>query len=159
MFLDKKKHIKLLADKFTYSISYDNDSILLSNSIHQIRIADKDKYNVLISYDTQTGNTNYVVNEEDIIDTLYELLRREKLEKIQLKNGKLLTLKDYFDEEGHFFENKLKEVITELNLGSSIHKNLGGNRIEGEIYKDTLILVDDLMFFKTNMIDLKEIKF
>jgi hypothetical protein len=156
MFLDKKRHIKLLADKFAYSISYGKDAILLSNSLNQIRITDKDKYNVLISYEIQTGNKSYVANEEDIIDTLYELLRHEKIEYIQKKNGKLLTLKDYIDEEGSFFENKIKEVIMELNTGANIHKILGGNRIEGEIYKDTLILVDDLMFFKTNMIDLKE---
>ncbi|NUN99192.1 MAG: hypothetical protein HUU01_01115 [Saprospiraceae bacterium] len=154
MFLNRKRHIKLLADKFAYSITYGNDFIILCNSLNKIRITDTDKYSVLISYDTQTGNTNYIANEEDIIDTLYEFLRHDKLETIQKKSGKLLTLKDYIDGEGLFFENKIKEIIKELNSGTNTHKFLGGNRIEGEIYKDTLILVDDLMFFKTNMIDL-----
>jgi len=158
MFLDKKRHIKLLADKFAYSISYDKDSILLSNSFNLIRITDKDKYNVLISYYIHTENTDYIANEEDIIDTLYELLRRENLGDIKRKNGNLLTLKDYIDGEGHFFEKKIKEVIMELKTKSNIYKNLGGNRIECEIYKDTLILVDSLMSYKTNMIDLKENK-
>lgn len=159
MFLNKKRHIKLLADKFAYSIAYDNDSIILSNSLNQIRITDKDKYNVLISYDTQTGNVQYIANEEDIVDTLYELLRHDNLEIIQTKDGKPLTLKDYIDQEGIYFENKIKGVIQELNTRTNSNIFLGGNRIEGEIFSDTLILVDDLMFFKTNMIDLKEIKY
>ena len=158
MFLNQKTHIKLLADKFAYSISYNNDSITLSNALNQIYITDKDKYSVVLSYDTKTGKTSYVVNEEDLIDALYELFRRDKLESIQRKNGKLLTLEDYIDEEGLFMKNKIKEVIQELNTGTITNKNLGGNRIEGEIYKDTLILVDDLMYFKTNMIDLIGIK-
>ncbi len=159
MFLNNKRHIKLLADKFAYSINYDNESIILSKSLNQIRITDKDKYNVLISYDTQTDNVSYIANEEDIIDTLYELLRHESLEIIQKKNGRLLTIKDYIDQEGLYFENKIKEVIQELTTLTNSSIFLGGNRIEGEIYNKTLILVDDLMFFKTNMIDLKELKF
>ncbi len=158
MFLNKKRHIKLLADKFAYSITYDNDTITLSNLLNQIRIIDRDKYSVEISYDTMMGKTSYVANEEELIDTLYELFRRYKLESIQRKNGKLLTLEDFVNEEGLFMKNKIKEVIQELNTGTITNKNLGGNRIEGEIYKDTLILVDDLMYFKTNMIDLIGIK-
>lgn len=156
MFLNKKRHIKLLADKFAYSINYDKESIILSKSSNQIRITDKNKYNVLISYDTQTDNVNYIANEEDIIDTLYELLRHDNLEIIQKKNGKPLTIKDYIDQEGLYFENKIKEVIQELTTLKNSSLFLGGNRIEGEIYNKTLILVDDLMFFKTTMIDLTD---
>lgn len=158
MFLNKKRHIKLLADKFAYSITYDNDSIILSNSLNQICITDTDKYSVLISYETQKGKTNYVANEEDLIDTLYELFRSDDLSTIKNKSGKPLTIKDYIDEEGLFFRNKIKEAIQKLNTGTTTYKFLGGNRFEGEIYNDTLILVDDLMFFKTNMINLKDIK-
>ncbi len=146
MFLNKKRHIKLLADKFAYSITYDNESIVLSKSLNKIRITDKDKYNVLISYDTQTDNVNHIANEEDIIDTLYELLRHDNLELIQKKKGKPLTIKDYIDQEGLYFENKIKEVIQELTTRTNSSIILGGNRIEGEIYNKTIILVDNLMF-------------
>ncbi len=147
MFLGKKKHIGILANKFNHSSEFEGNSLIFKSNLNFIRLTDTLKNSVMIHYNVTNGENVISVDEDDLIDVVYELLRRDKLEIITLKEGSLMSVEKYIEEVGqHYFDKKIG--------ASKIHKNeiLAGNRMEAEIYDNLLILTDDLRFFKTTTI-------
>ena len=158
MFFGRKKHIKILADKFNHTISFDRNSIIITNNINFINVTDIDKNNVVIRYNIDSGETELSVIDIDLMDVLFEILRRNKLYIIDIKQGSLLTLDDYIDVEGKYAKDQIKQIKTSKKDETITNRLLGGNRIEAEVYCDLFILTDDLMVYRTNTIDIDSIK-
>ena len=153
---DLKKNIKLLADKFNLVLEYDKDTLLLKNEINKIRIWEKDKHGINISFNLN-GNIEEILklSTEDIYDILLELFKRKSSEEIiEVKTGILLTVEEWINEEGKFAKKQLEELKRDLQYELIDYRNLGGNRFEAEFFKGVLILMDDLCWAKSNVISI-----
>lgn len=157
MFFGRKKHIRILADKFNHSIDFEGNSLILKNDTNLIKLTDTTKNKINIHYNVKSGEENLLVSEFDFIDVLFELLsRRDSQEPIELKEGELMNLQNYIDEVGaHYFLEKIQKIKHAITDGTYRNEILQGNRMEAEVYNKLLILTDDLRYYKTNTIDIE----
>lgn len=157
-FFGRKKHIKILADKFNHSIEFSSSSLIIKSNINFIELTETQKNKVNIRYNVTGGEVKLSVTEIDLIDVVFEILRREKLEPVEMKEGELMSLKNYIDEVGkHYVQEKIKKIKFSRTDGTYKNEILNGNRMEAEVYDNLLILTDDLRVCKTNTIDINEI--
>ncbi len=149
-----KKHIKILADKFNHKVECQKDVMILKNKINHIKLWEKDKYGINISYNlNENQSDNLKVETENIYNVILELLnRKEQNEKLKMKTGILITIEEWINEEGEFAREQLEELKRDLQYQQIEFRELGGNRFEVEYYKGILILTDDLCWAKSNVI-------
>ncbi|NOQ71198.1 MAG: hypothetical protein GQ574_04295 [Crocinitomix sp.] len=152
-----KKNIRLLAEKYKHDIQYRERSILLTSSINQIEITQKDKYGFYFSYNPNLEGKKREVDFHDIYDVLIDLLSRREIYHLKPKNGNLLTIDDWIDGDGCASDKAFQKQFKELDQSVLEYKNLGGNRIEAEYYKGLIIIIDDLLMDKSNVIELKSL--
>ena len=153
---ERKKHIKILAEKFNHKIEYDRDIMVLKNSFNEIRIWTEDKYGTNISFNKSNDlSEEFKLKTEDFYNVLIEILGRKHIEeKLMIGTGILLTIKEWISEEGEFANEQLEGLKIELNSKQIEYKNLGGNRFFAEYFKGVLILTDDFCWGKSNVISI-----
>ena len=152
-----KKNIRLLASKYDHDISYNHDSsICVFNEINNIFIKLINKAEVLISYNLEKDEEEILIKANVFYDLFLNLLERNSLCKIELTEGDPLSLDDWFEHEGSFAKQQLKDLKNELARDEFTYKNLFGNRILVEFYSGILILTDDLCWTPSNIIELKK---
>lgn len=151
-----KKNIRLIVEKYNHSIKYHFDFLIIKSEINFIEIHKESKENLLIKYNVLNGVISKTIKEEYVYDLLITLFYRIKPNVIYLHQGRLLTLDIFIKEEcnssnihSHLIEYKLNWC----NGGSSF-VNIGGNRLEAEFYKGLLILTDDILLDKSNVIEI-----
>ena len=140
-----KQHIKLLAERFGHSLSYEGSRILLFNEINAISITSTKKERIEISYNVdQTSPQEAIeVGNETVYDPLIQLLKRAFLHPITLRNSSIIQLSDFLSEE-RIARKTIPELKHEWLTQQIEYKNLGGNRFEAEFFKGVVILTDDL---------------
>ncbi|WP_053989917.1 hypothetical protein [Mangrovimonas sp. TPBH4] len=155
MLLKLKEHIKLLAEKYNHKLTYDKFKIIVFSDKNYVEINELNQKSVEITYNYSTGKEKTILKNSDIYDLLIEILTRFELNIIRSKNCELLNISHFIEEEGKVANKRLAELKSEIKNGQVIYRNLGGNRIEAEYYKGILILKDDLMNYKSNVIEFK----
>lgn len=147
-----KKHIKILAERFSQLIEYDRDILILRNDI---RVWQKDKYGYNISFNLLGKHRLLKVSIDGIYNVVIQLLRRENnTQDVELKSEVVLTVEHWVSEEGDFAREQLEKLKKDLKTESIKYRDLGGNRYEAEFYNGILILTDDLCFLSSNIIEL-----
>ena len=151
---ETKQHIKLLAEKFNHNIEYEKEVMLLKNNLNEIRIWEKDKYGINVSYNDKNNSLKEMKLEvEDFYEVLLEILMRTSIvDNLRIGTGILLTLEEWVNEEGDFAKEKLESLKRDLKNEFIEYRNLGGNRYEAEYFKGILIIMDDLCWAKSNVI-------
>lgn len=149
-----KRNIKLLAEKYNHLIEYDKNAIILKNSNNDIRIWEEDKHEMNVRYNIDNKNINNLkLDKNHFYDLLIELLTRKKSNlNIEPKDGTLLTLEEWVNEEGDFAKEKLENLKRELKNSKIEYRLLGGNRYVAEYFKGIIIITDDLYWAKSNVI-------
>lgn len=148
-----KEHIKLLAEKYNHKLTYDRFKILVFSDKNRVEVQALDTKSVEITYNHSTGTEKTILKNSDVYDLLIAILTRFELNIIPSKNCELLNISHFIEEEGKVAHKRLAELKSELKKGQVMYRNLGGNRIEAEYYKGILILKDDLMNYKSNVIE------
>jgi hypothetical protein len=117
------------------------------------------KYGFHIHANPDLDGKRFEIELEDIYDVLITLFSRYKVDPILPNKGKLLTIKDWTTEEGEQAKKRLKKLAKDLDRSGVVYENLGGNRIEAEYYKGLLILTNDILLCKSNVIEIAAIDF
>ena len=152
-----KRNIRLLTAKFNHEITYNHDSsISVRNEVNDILIKQLNKNELLVSYNLETEEIEVLKQTNEFYDLFLELLERTSLKKVKPKNGAPISLEDWFESEGDFAKQQLRNLKDEISCDKIIYKNLGGNRIEVEYYCGILILTDDLFLAPSNIIKLED---
>ena len=150
-----KKNIKLLCEKFNHKISYDNENILINNSVNEIQIIQLIKKNFQLKYNCITDVDFIDFEEFEIYDLLINIFQRIGNEKITKSKGEIITLETFKTEE-YFSQNEIENLFEDLKNITEDYKDIGGNRILYEFYKGSLIFRDDLGYYKSNVIEIKK---
>jgi hypothetical protein len=151
-----KKNIRVLAEKYHHSIQYDKEVVRLEAGSNTIEVEPTNKGVLTIRYNALKETEKLEIPSDEVYDVLIELLRRKETAVIHRKEGDLITLDLYRQEEGTIVDQWLKQLKAEINTKGIAHKQLGGNRIEAEYYKGLLILTDDLVYYLSNVIELEK---
>jgi len=154
MNLEIKRSVRLLSERYNHTINYEKNTIILRKDFSSIKIWQEDKNSIYVSFTIQDHQENQIkINNEDIYDVLLELFINPKGEESILeKNGILLTIDEWINEEGMYAKEKLTKLKKDLKNGDIKYRALGGNRYEAEYFKSILILTDDLCWAKSNVI-------
>ncbi|KUJ53840.1 hypothetical protein [Chryseobacterium aquaticum] len=147
-----KKNIRLLSERYKHEISYFKNVIVIKNEKNFIEIFPQFNDNILFKYNFEKGIDELKIQDFEIYDLLIKIFRRGELEKVNLNPMHPLNLYDLEEEFGGLnrFEEKL---ISLMNLKTS-YFDIGGNRVLTELYKDILILRDDIGAAKSNVINI-----
>jgi len=152
---DIKKHIKILAQKFNHSVEYKKDILIFKNEVNEIKIWQKDKYSINISFNLLNKPKQVKIITERIYDFVIELFQRKNnSEDIKLNSEMILTIDDWVNEEGDFAKQQLEKLKRDLKTEKITSRQLGGNRYEAEFYNGIIILTDDLYFSASNIVEL-----
>ncbi|MDO1451295.1 hypothetical protein Q0590_33785 [Rhodocytophaga aerolata] len=156
MYHQTKKNIRVLAEKYHYTIQYDREVVRLEGGSNKIEVEPTNKGRLTIKYSASKGTERLEIPNDEIYDVLIELFRRKEADELHQKEGDLITLDLYRQEEGTIVDQWLKQLKEEISTKGITHKEIGGNRIEAEYYKGLLILTDDLVFYLSNVIELEK---
>lgn len=148
-----KKQVRLLSEKYSHKINYDLEILNITNNFNNIKLVSIDRENIQVEYNADLQVTKLTLVNQEVFHTLIELFLRTDAYQIQSNNGFLLTLNDWFQEEGSFAKESYESLKKVLQISEIEYLNLGGNRIEAEYYKGVLILTDDVNFYKSNLIE------
>lgn len=148
-----KKHIKLLSELYDHSIDYNKNTIILNSRLNNIRITQINKTNIELTFNINSEKQHLIIQNNDCYDILIKLMKRNEsyLCPFGDKSMKFILPIDFLEEEMNgATELDLKKLILSK---SAEYVDLGGNRFEGLYYKGVLILTDDLLWSKFNMVD------
>lgn len=141
-----KNRINKFAERFNYNVVYQNEDLVLTNHKQVIRIREEKKSKNLLNISMNENEKAIVLPEEFIFEILYKIFHRTFEFDIELNPGKVLNIQDFCEIE--YLSKDWLEKAREKKLS-------GGNRILFEFYYDYLILVDDLNYFKTNIMKME----
>lgn len=148
-----KKHIKLLSELYSHSIDYNENTIILKNQLNDIRVTQINKTEIELTFIINSEEQQLTIRNNDCYDVLIKLMMRSEsyLCPFGDKFMKLIEPIDFLEEEmSGATELDLKKIIFSK---SSEYVDLGGNRFEAIYYKGVLILTDDLLWSKFNVVD------
>ncbi|KQT20584.1 hypothetical protein ASG22_16550 [Chryseobacterium sp. Leaf405] len=151
-----KKNIRLLSERYSHEISYFESVIVIKNEKNFIEIFSQFKENVLVKYNLEKGIDEVKIQDFEIYDILIKIFRRRDLEKVNLNPMNPLKIDDIEEEFGDL--NKFEEKLRSLINKRTDYFNIGGNRVLIELYKNILILRDDIGASKSNVINLSNDK-
>lgn len=151
-----KKNITLLSGKFNHEISYFESLISIQNNLNFIEIFQLSKEMLLVKYNVENGIDEVEILTAYIYDLLINIFLRTELNKVSLNIGDLLDVKDVKEEFNDIkeIENKLFELIS----NNVQYYDFGGNRILTQYYKNILILIDDICYAKSNVLNINNDK-
>ena len=143
-----KKYLRLVAEKYSFSTNYLNETISISNDSRQISIEPErnEIYNVNYKYSNQSQNLSVSVVE--LFDLIITWL---KYDEINVREGKTITIEDWISEELVSLD-KIEKTLSNLKENNLESYEFGGNRIMAEYYKEIIILTDDLGIYKSAVI-------
>lgn len=151
-----KKNIRLLSERYHHDILYYEGVITIKNEKNIIEIFSQIKDHISITYNFEDEIEKVEIRDIEIYDLLIKIFRRKNLEKVNLSPGYPLNLADLEEEFGnlHRFE---KELIALINTKTD-YSFIGGNRVLTELYKNILILRDDIGSSKSNVLNISNDK-
>ena len=147
-----KKNIRLLSERFNHEIFYSESSLLIKSKLNFIEILPHSKEKILIKYNIEKGTDEVEILTECIYDLLINIFHRNELTKVNLNEGDLLSIVDL--EEEFTDIKKIEEKVFDLISENTHYYNFGGNRVLTQYYKNSLILVDDICYAKSNVINI-----
>ena len=151
-----KKNIRLLSERYEHEISYFENVIVIKNEKNFIEIFPQFKENILVKYNFEEGIIETKIQDFEIYDLLIKIFRRRELEKVNLNPSYPLNLDDLEEEFEDLkqFEDKIRLLVS----SKTDYSDIGGNRVLTELYKDILILRDDIGYAKSNVINISNDK-
>ncbi|PQA91609.1 hypothetical protein B0A69_17565 [Chryseobacterium shigense] len=151
-----KKNIRLLSERYHHDVLYYERVIAIKNEKNVIEIFSQIKDHISITYNFEEGIEKVEIRNIEIYDLLIKIFLRKNLEKVNLSPGYPLNLKDIEEEFGnlHRFE---EELMTLINTETH-YSHIGGNRVLAELYKNILILRDDIGSSKANVLNISNDK-
>lgn len=147
-----KKNIRLLSEKFNHEIFYSESLLLIKSKLNFIEILPLSKEKILIKYNIEKGTDEVEILTEYIYDLLINIFHRNELTKVNLNEGDLLSIVDL--EEEFTDIKKIEEKVFDLISENTHYYNFGGNRVLIQYYKNSLILIDDICYAKSNVINI-----
>ncbi|WP_312766628.1 hypothetical protein [Epilithonimonas sp.] len=151
-----RKNISIISEKFNHEIFYSESLLLIKNNLNFIEIFPFSKEKILVKYNIQNGSYEVEIFTEYIYDLLINIFHRNELNKVDLNEGDLLSIKDLEEE---FIDIKKIEIkLFDLMSKNAQYYNFGGNRVLTQYYKNTLILIDDICYAKSNVININNDK-
>lgn len=147
----------MIARWLEHSTKFDRDSIIIANELNQIKIIPKHRDSFDLEYNTSHGVFTLSLLKEEIIDCLQEICCRKNLVEVQPKSGQLITKQLFLEEEGEFWVNHLEKFVEEKHPVNGRGYELGGNRILVTYYEGYIILVDDLGYYKSTILEFNEL--
>lgn len=154
MTVSLKKHFKILAEFYSHSVDFDKDVMVISSSLNTIRISQLNKNETKVSYRLSSETKETIVRNADSYDVIIKLLTRseEYLCSFGTDSMHTMTIENFIEEEMKS-GSTIKDLKNLILKGSSEYVDLGGNRFEAVYYKGIIILTDDLLWTKFNVID------
>lgn len=146
-----KQNITLVAERYRHEIRYEQRHMLIESDQNSIQIK-TEKEDFIISYNTEFGTEELKCSTYELYDIILTLFTRFRQERIQKKNGFLLSLKRYFMEEGKLAIRDWERLKFDLENTTIDARILSGNRIDAEYYKGVIILKDDLRLELGNIV-------
>lgn len=98
------------------------------------------------------GTDEVEILTEYVYDLLINIFHRSELTKVNLNEGDLLSIVDLEDEFTDI--KKIEEKVFDLISENTHYYNFGGNRVLTQYYKNSLILIDDICYSKSNIINI-----
>jgi hypothetical protein len=145
-----KKCVRLIAEKFSYSTDYLKEIIIISNQDNRIEIELKgNQYE--ISYEYLSKSENITTSIEELFDFLIQLLMFEEKQNISLHKGEIITIENWITDE-QISLKEIEQVLSDLKKENIENYQFRGNRIMAEYYKGIIILLDDLGYYKSEII-------
>lgn len=148
-----KRHIKLITEKYDHALTYDRSRLIINSEKNHIEIEEAGKDQFCLKYNTNEGVETITIAQEDVFDVLIALYTRWETTRVDEKRGELLKMAHFLEEEGKGAEKRLKQLRLDLKNNELNYRHLGDNRIEAEYFKGVIILKDDIMAYKSNVVD------
>ncbi len=151
-----KKNIRLLSERYEHTLFYYESAIIIKSEKNFIEIFPQYQENILVKYNYEEGNVEVKIHDSEVYDVLIKVFLRRGLEKIILNPLHPLSFNDLEEEFGDLDEFNRK-IISLINL-NTVYCDIGGNRVLTELYKEILILRDDIGGAKGNVININNDK-
>lgn len=151
-----KKPLLALAEYYGQKLTIDRSSVIISSALGDIRLSDSEKDKKMhVQFIREEKRSKIKVPISHVYDLVLELLERETDEAgYQPKEGPVLELQDWIDEEGpSFCRNQLESVMNSEEGAQSGHQHLGGSRFIGEYHHHFVLLHDELRLRPAGVID------
>jgi hypothetical protein len=149
-----KKYIRLVCERYKHTIEYIGNDFLIKSDLNTFHLSFSSKNTFIIKYNITENNFEEInIEIEDIYDVLIELMCRSILYSLERRTGKLLDINEWISCEGVKILKKLKSLKVHLEKEELDFLDIGGNRIEGIYFKGLIILVDDLGWCKSNVLE------
>ena len=146
-----KKCLRLVAEKFSFSTNYLNETISISNNSIRISIEPKRDKNNTISYENLNQLENLTVSIDELFDIVIQSLKFDRKDKISRRKGEIITLENWIHEE-QISLKEIEKTLFDLKENNVTLYEFRGNRIIAEYYQGIIILSDDLGYYKSGII-------
>ena len=143
---DTKKRVNLVAEKCNWKVSYDWRYMVVSSGIKRMHIRQANKYTARVNAIEEDLQIEDSVLIENIIDYIHNFMTGQHSELAYKSPGELITINLWISEEGEHIIDGVKNAARK----SEVYKELGGNRFIAEYYKEAVIILDDLLWYKSN---------
>lgn len=148
-----KKNIRLLAEKYDYAITYEQEVVVLERDDISIRLTTIDKYSSNVKYTNKDTAGEINITPQFVFHAILMLFDYENnYSLLNWKFNELLTLEHYYREE-NFSEKEISAWIYRLKETNTDYEMFPGNHIGIEYYKGILILTDNIYFYSWNVVE------